>query len=146
VTVSAYLRNTVGGGVTVERYTLGVPLQTPHGPVELMMGDGSSITASELRRGATGAPRDLASAVRELNKLRTNDRLYVKLLSAEAGVVIGGEEMPSLPPSMLATLNTDRTSTRAVASTANSTVREYALPPSRYVIQGQRSLTLTVKP
>jgi len=29
---------------------------------------------------------------------------------------------------------------------ASSTVREYELPQSKYVIQGQRSLSLTVKP
>src|SRR6185436_14414747 len=109
-------------------------------------GDGSTITASELRRGTTGAPPGLAAAVRELNKLRKNDRLYIKIVSNEPGVVIGGEEMPSLPPSMAAVLNTNRSSNRSVSNTGNSTVREYELPQSKYVIQGQRSLSLTVLP
>lgn len=146
VTVSAYFRNTVGGQITVERYTVQAPSGLPEGPVQLLVGDGTTITNSELKRGATGAPRDLESAIRELNKLRQNDRLYIKLISGEPGVVIGGEEMPSLPPSMRATLAADRMSSRTVSATPGSTVREYAMPPSRFVIQGQRSLTLNVKP
>jgi hypothetical protein len=111
-----------------------------------LVGDGGTVTASELRRGATGAPPGLAAAIRELNKLRKNDRLYVKIVSNEPGVVIGGEELPSLPPSMIALLDTSRASSRAVAPLTNSTVSEYELPQSKYVLQGQRSLTLTVKP
>jgi hypothetical protein len=134
------------GQITVERYTVQAPSGLPEGPVQLLVGDGTTITNSELKRGATGAPRDLESAIRELNKLRQNDRLYIKLISGEPGVVIGGEEMPSLPPSMRATLAADRMSSRTVSATPGSTVREYAMPPSRFVIQGQRSLTLNVKP
>jgi hypothetical protein len=146
VTVTAYLRNTVGGEVSMERYTVQAPSGLPEGPVQLLVGDGTTITASELKRGSTGAPKDLEAAIRELNKLRQNDRLYIKLVSGESGVVIGGEELPSLPPSMRATLGADRMSSRTVSSTPGSTVREYALPPSKFVIQGQRSLTLNVKP
>jgi hypothetical protein len=99
-----------------------------------------------MRRGATGAPPGLAAAVRELNKLRKNDRLYVKIVSNQPGVVISGEELPSLPPSMIALLDTTRASTRNVAPLSQSTVGEYEMPPSKYVLQGQRSLTLTVRP
>jgi hypothetical protein len=146
VTVTAYLRNTVGGQMTVERYTVQAPSGLPAGPIQLMVGDGTTITATELKRGSTGAPKDLEAAIRELNKLRQNDRLYIKLVSGEPGVVIAGEELPSLPPSMRATLAADRMSSRTVSATPGSTVREYALPPSKFVIQGQRSLTLNVKP
>ena len=84
--------------------------------------------------------------MRELNKLRRSDRLYVKVVTNEPGVVIGGEEYPSLPPSMIALLDSNRASTRSVAPLANSTIVEYELPQSRYVLQGQRSLTLSVNP
>jgi hypothetical protein len=47
---------------------------------------------------------------------------------------------------MAAVINTGRSSIRSVSGMANSTVREYELPQSKYVIQGQRSLNLTVKP
>jgi hypothetical protein len=146
VTLSAYLRAN-NGDTFVEQYPVQVPAGLSRGSVQLLVGDGNTVTTSELRRGAgAGAPADLKAAIRELNKLRRNDRLYIKILSNEPGLVIGGEELPSLPPSMVALLDTDRASSRGVTPMPNSTVREYELPQSKYVIQGQRSLTLTVTP
>ena len=100
----------------------------------------------DIRRGPAGVPTGLKQVISELNKLRKNDRLYIKVVSFQPGVVIGGEEFPSLPPSMAAVINTDRSSSRSVSGMANSTIREYELPQSKYVIQGQRSLNLTIKP
>jgi hypothetical protein len=104
------------------------------------------MTGIELKRSPSGIPMDLTTVIRELNKLRRNDRLYVRVLSNQPGVVIRGEEMPSLPPSMIGLLDTDRASSRNVTSMGSSAVAEYEFPPSKYVIQGQQSLTLTVKP
>jgi hypothetical protein len=145
VRLSAQMRG-ARGEIFVEEYPVVIPSGLGKGKIQLFVGDGSTVTASELRRGATGAPPGLAAAVRELNKLRRSDRLYVKVVTNEPGVVIGGEEYPSLPPSMIAILDSSRASTRAVAALPNSTVVEYELPQSRYVLQGQRSLTLSVKP
>jgi SpoIVB peptidase S55 len=145
VTLSAQLRGS-RGEIFFEQYPVVIPAGLSKGKIQLMVGDGSTVTASELKRGATGAPPGLAAAVRELNRLRRNDRLYVKIMSNQPGVVIGGEEYPSLPPSMIALLDSNRASSRAVAPLANSTVVEYELTPSKYVLQGQRTLTLSVKP
>jgi hypothetical protein len=134
------------GEILIEEYPVVIPAGLSKGKIQLLIGDGNTVTASELRRGATGAPPGLAAAVRELNKLRRSDRLYVKIVSNEPGVVIGGEEYPSLPPSMIALLDSGRASSRTVAPLSNSTVVEYELPQSRYVLQGQRSLMLSVKP
>src|SRR5262245_6563354 len=145
INLTALLRGT-SGDAFYERYAVQVPAGVPAGGLQLLVGDGSTVTTTEIRRGPAGTPKDLTQVIRELNKLRRNDRLYIKILSNEPGVVIGGEEMPSLPPSMSAVLNTNRSSNRGVSGTGNSTVREYELPQSKYVIQGQRSLNLTVLP
>jgi hypothetical protein len=145
VTLSAQLRGS-RGEIFIEQYPVAIPAGLAKGKIQLVVGDGSTVTALELKRGATGAPPGLAAAVRELNRLRRNDRLYVKIMSNQPGVVIGGEEYPSLPPSMIALLDSNRASSRAVAPMSNSTVVEYELTPSKYVLQGQRTLTLSVKP
>jgi len=145
ITLTSYLRAS-DGALIVERNPVQIPSGLPAGSVQLLVGDGSTVTTSELRRGSATVPTDVKQVIKELNKLRKNDRLYIKILSSEPGVVIGGQELPSLPPSMTAVINTDRSSSRSVSGTASSTVREYELPQSKYVIQGQRSLNLTVKP
>src|SRR4030095_7924291 len=145
VTLTAFLRTTSGETV-IEQYPVQIPAGLPAGPAQLLVGDGTTVTSLDIRRGPSGVPAGIKQVVNELNKLRKNDRLYIKVVSLEPGVVIGGEEFPSLPPSMAALINTDRSSSRSVSGLTNSTVREYELPQSKYVIQGQRVLNLTVKP
>lgn len=145
VTLTAYLRTTSGDTV-IEQYPVQIPAGLPAGPVQLLVGDGTTVTGIDIRRGPAGVPAGIKQVISELNKLRKNDRLYIKVVSSEPGVVIGGEEFPSLPPSMAALINTDRSSSRNVSGVPNSTVREYELPQSKFVIQGQRTLNLTVKP
>ncbi len=145
VNLAAYLRG-ANNNLMVERYAVQIPYGLPAGTVQLLVGDGTTVTTTDLRRGPASVPKDLRQTIKELNNLRKNDRLYIKILSSEPGVMIGGEELPSLPPSMAAVISPDRSSTRSVSNMRNSTVREYELPPSKYVIQGQRSLNLTVVP
>ena len=145
VTLSASLR-AANGDEFVEEYSFEVPDGLAAGRVQLLVGDGVTMTTSDLRRVPQSAPRDIQQILRELNKLRKTDRLYVRVMSAVPGVVIAGEELPSLPPSMIAMIQTGRSSDRNTSGTRNSVVGEFELPPSDYVIQGQRSLNLTVIP
>jgi hypothetical protein len=145
VTLTAYLRTT-NGETVIEQYPVQVPAGLPAGQVQLLVGDGTTVTSLDIRRGPSGIPAGIKQVINELNKLRKNDRLYIKVVSSEPGVVIGGEELPSLPPSMSALINSDRSSSRSVSGLPKSTVQEYELPQSKFVIQGQRSLSLTVKP
>jgi hypothetical protein len=145
VTLTAFLRTTNGESV-IEQYPVEIPSGLASGSVQLVVGDGTTVTSLDIRRGPAGVPAGIKQVINELNKLRKNDRLYIKVVSFAPGVVIGGEEFPSLPPSMSAVINTDRSSSRNVSGLPNSTVREYELPQSKYVIQGQRTLNLTVKP
>jgi hypothetical protein len=78
-----------------------------------------------------------------LNRLRKSDRLYVKLVKAQSGALIKNEEMPSLPPSVLATLGSDRTS-GGYTLMRSATIFEQELPPAAFVISGQRTLTIEV--
>src|SRR5215475_2462967 len=145
VTLTAYLRTT-NGDTVIEQYPVRIPTGLPAGSVQLLVGDGTTVTNIDIRRGPSGVPAGIKQVINELNKLRKNDRLYIKVVSSEPGVVIGGEELPSLPPSMAALINSDRSSSRSVSGLPKSTVQEYELPQSKYVIQGQRTLNLTIKP
>lgn len=129
------------GGEYVERIAVEIPKDAPLGALRVLVGDGGAIQAAELRTGIT--PKTLSGLVRELNRVRKADRLYVRLERADSGVVINNEEMPSLPPSMLATLGSDRTAGGYIQTRATA-LFERELPPAEFVITGQRTLTINV--
>jgi SpoIVB peptidase S55 len=140
IEIQAFAR-TEGGGEYVERIPLEIPKDAPIGQLQIVVGDGGSIQAMEPRTGFT--PKSLDQMVRELNKIRKSDRLYVRLARAENGAVIKNEEMPSLPPSVLATLGSDRT-IGGYALTRSATIFEKEIAPAEFVISGQRTLTVNV--
>ncbi|MBL8188906.1 MAG: hypothetical protein JNK38_12910 [Acidobacteria bacterium] len=140
IEIQAFAR-TDSGGEYIERIPVEIPADAPLGQLQIVVGDGASIQAMEPRTGIS--PKSLGQLVRELNKIRKADRLYVKLTRSESGAIINNEELPNLPPSVLATLGSERTSGGYV-KTGSSTFLEKELPPAEFVISGQRTLTLTV--
>ncbi len=80
--------------------------------------------------------------IRALNKARRNNTLYVKLLGPDAGVVVKGEQLSSLPPSVLAVIEADRNS-GSVNPLRNATLGEWELPTDQ-AVSGTRTLTITV--
>jgi hypothetical protein len=138
--VQAFARNE-SGREYVERISVDIPVDAPVGPLQVVVGDGTSIQASEPKTGVT--PKSLGQLVRELNKIRKPDRLYLRLARSENGAVINNEELPSLPPSVLATLGSNRTA-GGYTLTRSTTLLEKELPAADFIISGQRTLTVNV--
>ena len=88
-------------------------------------------------------PRDLSELISTINKLKVSDRLYLQTFRTTNGAVIGSSEMPNLPPSVLATLNNDRTA-GGIKPAVQTIVNEMKLPPAEFVISGQQTLTIEV--
>jgi hypothetical protein len=140
IEVVAFAR-TDSGNEYIERIPIQIPEDAPLGQMQILIGDGSALQSSEPRSGFT--PKSLSQMVSELNRLRKSDRLYYRLSRAETGAVINNEELPNLPPSVLATLGSDRTS-GGYSLTRSTTLFEKELPPAEFVISGQRTLNVTV--
>ena len=60
-----------------------------------------------------------------------------------SGVVVGTSEMPNLPPSVLATLNNDRM-TGGTKPSVQSVVKVTEIPPAKFIITGEQTLTFEV--
>jgi hypothetical protein len=80
--------------------------------------------------------------IRALNRARKNNRLYVRLLSPDAGALINGEYLSSLPPSVLEVIEGDRNSSD-FTPLRNATLGEWELPTD-YAVNGSRLLTIDV--
>jgi hypothetical protein len=111
------------------------------GPLTLMVADGTRLAQIEQRESRMQQqPQDAAQLVKAFNKARKNNRLYVRLVSADAGAVVEGETMASLPASVLAIFDADR-SGGAISPLRSATLGEWAIP-TEYAVSGARFLSL----
>ena len=140
VEVQAYVR-TDSGKQFVQRIPVKIPNDVPLGQLVLFVGDGGALQQASATQNFV--PKDLTQLVGAINRIKKNDRLYVKLFRVTSGAVIGTDEMPNLPPSVVATLNSDRTS-GGFTPTALSPVDEKELPPAEFVIEGQQLISISV--
>src|SRR5262245_22340705 len=141
VEVQAYVR-TDSGVQFVERIPVQIPTDTAAGQLVISVGDGAAM--QEASAAKNFVPRDLGQLVNALNQVKKNDRLYVRLSRPSAGVVIGTSELPNLPPSVVATLSRERTA-GGYTSMPLSQIYERELPPARFVIGGQQTISVNVK-
>ncbi|HXE80276.1 MAG TPA: SpoIVB peptidase S55 domain-containing protein [Vicinamibacterales bacterium] len=124
-----------------------VPLTIPEnarGTLTVMVADGVRLAQWEQREtGRTPQQvHGLAQMVRALNETPRNNRLYVRLLSPSPGVVVDGEPLSSLPPSVLSVLEADRTGGQ-LAALRNATLGQWDIPTD-YAITGARFLTVSL--
>jgi hypothetical protein len=129
----------------VERIPVEIPQDAPIGPIVILLGDGGSINQAEAKAqaGADFVPKNLSQLVQAINNLKKNNKLYVKIFRPGAGAIVNSQEMPTLPPSVLATLDSQRTSS-GYASLSVATLSEKELAPSQFLITGQQAITINV--
>ena len=130
-----------------EEYLRTLPIDIPanaSGTLSVMVSDGSRLSQIEQReaRSPLQQPRSVSQMIRALNKARRNNTLYVKLLGPEAGAVVNGEQLPSLPPSVLGVIEADKNS-GSVIPLHNGTLGEWELSTEQ-AVSGSRTLTISV--
>lgn len=140
VEIEAYVRAN-SGKLFSQKIPIKIPRDTPSGTLMITVGDGNSLQfSSELSKFM---PKNLAELINKINKLKRNDRLYVQIHRVTKGVIIGPKELPNLPPSVLATLNSPK-----MAGTFKPTVRtilkETEIPPAKFIIFGKKKLEIKV--
>jgi hypothetical protein len=140
VEIQAYVR-TESGKQFVQRIPVQIPRDVPLGQLLVFVGDGGALQQGSAAQAFV--PQDLSQLVGAINKVKKSDRLYVKLFRITSGAVIGTSELPNLPPSVIATLNSDRTS-GGYTPTVLSPIYEKELPPAEFVISGQQMIGIDV--
>ena len=138
--VQAFVR-TDSGRIFSQKIPVTIPADTPAGTLMITVGDGSSIQQNAASKQFV--PKDLGELVKTINDLKKDDRLYVQTYRITNGAIIGSKEMPNLPPSMLATLNNDRTA-GGFKPTVTTVLTDQELPPADFIISGQQVLTIEV--
>jgi hypothetical protein len=122
-----------------------IPITIPpnaSGTLAVVVSDAARLSQTENREARLPTPRSVPQLVKALNRTRSNNTLYVRLLGSDAGAVINGEVLPSLPPSVLAVLESDRSSGN-FNSLGSATLGEWELATD-HAVSGLRSLTLSL--
>ena len=125
-----------------------LPVQIPanaNGTLSVMVTDGARLEQIELRESrTTPQQRSVDQVIKSLNKARRNNTLYVRLLGTDAGAVVSGEVLSSLPPSVLAVLEADRNGGN-FNPVRTATIGEWELL-TEHAVTGSRTLSLTISP
>ena len=122
-----------------------LPLQIPtnaSGTLSVLVSDGARLGQAEQREARSPQPRSVDQMIKALNKSRRNNTLYIKLLGSDAGAVVNGELLSSLPPSVLGVLESDRNG-GTFNPLRTATLGEWELPTEHAVV-GSRTLTITI--
>jgi hypothetical protein len=121
-----------------------IPIEIPanaDGQLTVMVTDGrqlNQIEQREMRRSVQ--PQSVGQMIKLLNETHRNNRVYVRLLAGTPGAVVNGEAMTSLPPSVLAVLEGDRSGGN-FAPIRSAALGEWELPMDS-AISGTRVLTI----
>ena len=137
------LSRTYRGAELLETLYITIP-DHAEGALAIRVSDAASLAQQEQQEGRTVATADtLDQLIRTLNRARRNNRLYVRLVRAEAGAVDRGEQLPALPGSVLAVLEGNRSS-GGLGRLGEATLGEWEIPGD-HVISGSRRLNLTIE-
>ncbi|MEP6945979.1 MAG: hypothetical protein ABJA02_08690 [Acidobacteriota bacterium] len=140
IELTAYARSDAGK-ILVQRIPFVIPADAAPGSISVIVGDGGTLL--EKSASQQFVPRSAAELISTLNGLRRPDRLYALATRTSSGAIIGSSEMPNLPPSFLATLNSDRSS-GALKPSVQSVLAESEVAPISYIVTGQQTLTVEV--
>jgi hypothetical protein len=114
------------------------------GRLILEVSDAATLAVKDQQEGRSPVKADsLNQLIRNLNDTRRNNRIYVKLLRTDPGAVDRGERLPSLPGSVLAVLEGNR-SNSGLGRLQEATLGEWELI-SDHVMSGSRRLAITIE-
>jgi hypothetical protein len=129
-----------------DEVTYTVPIDIPSnaaGSLSILVSDASRLTQVEQRDVRAAQPKALDQMIRLLNKARKNNRLYIRLLRQDAGAVINGENLSSLPPSVLAVIESGRNG-GSFSPLRTATSGEWEVVTDS-AVSGSRILTITIQ-
>lgn len=136
------LLRTYRGEEVVRTLPIDIPANAG-GTLSLMVSDGSRLGQIEQREARLPQqPRSVDQVIKALNKARRNNTLYVKLIGLQAGAVVNGELLSSLPPSVLAVLEADKNGGNFNAL-HTTTLGEWDLAIG-HAVAGSRTLSISV--
>lgn len=141
VTLTTLLRAADGTEVS-HPVTVHLPDTLAPGPLTIKISDGSHLEPAHTDAIPVS---NLNQLVHAINQTRRDNEIYVRVEKADPGYRMGAEQFPFPPPSLSRALAADPATDTNITVTPSSTVLESHSEPLPFVIEGDKSITLTVK-
>jgi hypothetical protein len=111
--------------------------------VTLLVSDAPTLANLEDKELDPNVAHSLPELVGGLNRIRRNNKLYVRLLESSSGSIVAGRAQPALPGSTRSVIDADKSSSPAPVSRASIGAWEQTFG---VVVRGSRELPLTLQP
>jgi hypothetical protein len=132
-------------GERIERdFTLKIPAGLPKGEHRVLFSDAETLNRLQSAAAMSEPFIDIKQTVSLMNQERSNNKLYVSLVEPRPTVFYEDKTLPSLPASIMNVMQTDRTASRRLQSSAESAMEQGSIPFDM-LIEGSFSLRITVK-
>ncbi len=117
-----------------------VPVGAIPGPLFFTVADSSQTNLLELRQAVNTPARSAQQVIDVANRLRPNDKAYVRVWRAEAVYSASGEDFPNAPPSVALML-----AGGMPTMNRNSKVAEFEIDGSGMAVSGSKTVQVEVK-
>jgi hypothetical protein len=121
------------------KYT--IPPGTAPGMLYFTVADGNQTSIAELRQIVAETPASLEQLISTVNRVRPNDKTYIRVWRAEPAYEVQGEELPDPPPSLALVLGGNQT----VSQNKNSKIAEIVIDAGDMMVTGSKTVQLEVK-
>lgn len=136
--------NDFQGSEQVRELEVPIPASAAGSRLTLLVADALSVALSDQRQGVAGTPTRVEQIYRAISRHRRQSRLYVRLVgSGRNAAVVGGEYLPSLPPSVRSVVSRD--SSGSLARELPASVLWEGHLDFDATVSGSRQLTLQVE-
>jgi hypothetical protein len=124
-----------------------VPIGAQPGPLFFTVADGSQTSLVDLRFALSVQPRTPEQLLSMIDRLRDNDKAYVRVWRPETSFPAGVDELPAPPPSVALIMASQLgPSGVALGTMKNSRVAEMVIPGGGRMVTGSKTVQVEVKP
>ncbi len=144
IKLSVYLREYQGEGHKVN-HVLKIPEGIRERRIAIYAGSGGTLTRLEARTSPQKfRPKSFIQLTDLLKERRKNNYLFFQIRLRDRGVLVAGEELPALPPSIFSVMNTQKSSGN-LSNLRDRVLFETGLEVD-YSISGGKTVLITVEP
>ncbi|TDI89929.1 MAG: hypothetical protein E2O77_09060 [Caldithrix sp.] len=144
IKLSVYFREYQGEEHKID-HVLKIPEGIRERRISIYAGSGGTLTRQEARTSPQKfRPKSFQQLTKLLKERRKNNYLFFQIRLRDKGVLVAGEELPALPPSILAVMNAQKSSGN-LSNLRNRVLFETSVEVN-YSVSGGKTILISVEP